>query len=150
MRRTISTITKAEAVAMYQDGHSPGKICEKLNVCTSELYRYLKAAGIEPKTRKPSHLRVIPGLENRTPIFAEEIEMMRRSVKVGDTIKIRTQKGTTDGEVGKDAIPGVVKMAKVIDTSNKRFCIVQLKNGTKDCVLWKNFVISKRNGRSWV
>lgn len=146
----ISVSAKAEAVAMYQKGCSTRDICEKLNVCTSELYRYIRAAGIQPRTRKPSHLRVIPGLENKTPIFDAEIEAMRKSIKVGDVINIRTQKGLSDGETGISAIPGVMKKAKVVDVSNKRFCIVEVANGIRDCILWSSFIIAERTGRNWV
>lgn len=95
-------------------------------------------------------MRVIPGLENKTPIFEEEIEAMRKNIKVGDVINIRTQKGLSDGETGITAIPGVMKKAKVVDVSNKRFCIVEVAEGIRDCILWSSFIMAERNGRSWV
>ena len=150
MKRKIPTTTKAEAVVMYQKGYSVSDICDKLNVCSSEFYRYLKAAGIQPKTRNPSHLRVIPGTEKETPIFPADIEAVRRSIKVGDMVNVKTQKAVSDGKTGTAAIPGTMRKAKVVDTSNRRFCIVELSNGVRESIQWSSFIIAARNGRSWV
>ncbi len=100
--------------------------------------------------RTPSHLRVWPKYDDKTPIFPEDIEAVRKSIKVGDMVNIKTHKAVSCGDLGTAAVPGTMRKARVVDKSNRRFCVVELPKGVREAIHWSSFVIAKRSGRSWV
>ena len=82
-------------------------------------------------------------------ITPEKIVRIRKKIKVGSTLRIITEKSTyNEKDHSKD---GQAKIATVIDTSNKHFCIVRLKaSGVIDTVPWSDIYIAYVNKKSFV
>lgn len=86
-------------------------------------------------------------------ITREDISEVRQSTKIGDVIKIRTEKGDRSADLTKDTnlfVGGALRRATVVNTSNKRFCIVKLKSGVTESILWSDIVMAKKQNKASV
>ena len=87
----------------------------------------------------------------KTAITRGDIERIRKSVKVGDKLNIKTEKAldTFDHkEVGN--VP-TVRTATVISTKNPSFCLVKIdKTGLTETVSWVDMEMARRNEKKYV
>lgn len=72
-------------------------------------------------------------------ITQKDIDRIRKKIKIGTMIKIRTCKASS-GENAGGGLTGVYRRAKVVSTENKRFCTVMLPSGVLEQVLWQDLV----------
>ena len=68
-------------------------------------------------------------------VTAQEIARIRRETRVGDRIPLQSLK-IAEVVSGTEPTNGRRTTGIVVSTSNRRFCIVELSNGAKECVLW--------------
>ena len=76
-------------------------------------------------------------------VTAREIAQIRAEVRVGDKIPLRSVK-IAKAVSGTEPTNGRRTMGIVVSTSNRRFCIVELSNGAKECILWADLVAQRR------
>lgn len=72
-------------------------------------------------------------------ITQKDIDRIRKKIKVGSMIKVRTCKASSGDDAG-GGLTGVYRNAKVVSTESKRFCTVMLPSGVMEQVLWQDFV----------
>jgi len=76
-------------------------------------------------------------------VTAQEIARIRREIRVGDRIPLQSLK-IAEMVSGTEPTNGRRTTGIVVSTSNRRFCIVELSNGAKECVLWADLVTQRR------
>ncbi len=76
-------------------------------------------------------------------VTAQEIARIRREIRVGDRIPLQSLK-VAEMVSGTEPTNGRRTMGIVVSTSNRRFCIVELSNGAKECVLWADLATRRR------
>lgn len=76
-------------------------------------------------------------------VTAQEIARIRRETRVGDRIPLQSLK-IAEVVSGTEPTNGRRTTGIVVSTSNRRFCIVELSNGAKECVLWADLVMQRR------
>lgn len=76
-------------------------------------------------------------------VTAQEIARIRRETRVGDRIPLQSLK-IAEVVSGTEPTNGRRTTGIVVSTSNRRFCIVELSNGAKECVLWADLVTQRR------
>lgn len=76
-------------------------------------------------------------------VTAWEIAQIRAEIRVGDKIPLRSVK-IAKAVSGTEPTNGRRTTGTVVSTSNRRFCIVELSNGAKECVLWADLVAQRR------
>lgn len=76
-------------------------------------------------------------------VTAQEIARIRRETRVGDRIPLQSLK-IAEVVSGTEPTNGRRTTGIVVSTSNRRFCIVELSNGAKECVLWIDLVAQRR------
>lgn len=76
-------------------------------------------------------------------VTAQEIARIRREIRVGDRIPLQSLK-IAEVVSGTEPTNGRRTTGIVVSTSNRRFCIVELSNGAKECVLWADLVTQRR------
>lgn len=76
-------------------------------------------------------------------VTAQEIARIRRETRVGDRIPLQSLK-IAEMVSGTEPTNGRRTTGIVVSTSNRRFCIVELSNGAKECVLWADLVTQRR------
>lgn len=76
-------------------------------------------------------------------VTAWEIARIRREIRVGDRIPLQSLK-IAEMVSGTEPTNGRRTTGIVVSTSNRRFCIVELSNGAKECVLWADLVTQRR------
>lgn len=76
-------------------------------------------------------------------VTAQEIARIRREIRVGDRIPLQSLK-IAEMVSGTEPTNGRRTIGTVVSTSNRRFCIVELSNGAKECVLWADLVTQRR------
>lgn len=76
-------------------------------------------------------------------VTAQEIARIRREIRVGDKIPLQSLK-IAEVVSGTEPTNGRRTTGIVVSTSNRRFCIVELSNGAKECVLWADLVTQRR------
>lgn len=76
-------------------------------------------------------------------VTAWEIARIRRETRVGDRIPLQSLK-IAEVVSGTEPTNGRRTTGIVVSTSNRRFCIVELSNGAKECVLWADLVTQRR------
>lgn len=76
-------------------------------------------------------------------VTAQEIARIRREIRVGDKIPLQSLK-IAEMVFGTEPTNGRRTTGIVVSTSNRRFCIVELSNGAKECVLWADLVTQRR------
>ena len=74
---------------------------------------------------------------------ARAIARIRREIRVGDKIPLQSLK-IAEMVFGTEPTNGRKTTGIVVSTSNRRFCIVELSNGAKECVLWTDLVAQRR------
>ena len=75
-------------------------------------------------------------------VTAWEIARIRREIRVGDRIPLQSLK-IAEMVSGTEPTNGRRTTGIVVSTSNRRFCIVELSNGAKECVLWADLVTQR-------
>ena len=83
-------------------------------------------------------------------VTGREIELARSLIKVGTNMNIKTDKAVyTEGNGGKAT--GYVRRAVVVDTSDRRFCRVQLvTNGVKEDIQWSDIWVAIRDNAPYI
>ena len=76
-------------------------------------------------------------------VTAQEIARIRREIRVGDKIPLRSVK-IAKAVSGTEPTNGRRTTGTVVSTSNRRFCIVELSNGARECVLWTELATRRR------
>lgn len=76
-------------------------------------------------------------------VTAQEIARIRRETRVGDRIPLQSLK-IAEVVSGTEPTNGRRTTGIVVSTSNRRFCIVELSNGAKECILWADLVTQRR------
>ena len=76
-------------------------------------------------------------------VTAWEIARSRREIRGGDRIPLQSLK-IAEMVSGTEPTNGRRTTGIVVSTSNRRFCIVELSNGAKECVLWADLVTQRR------
>ena len=76
-------------------------------------------------------------------VTAQEIARIRREIRVGDRIPLQSLK-IAEMVSGTEPTNGRRTIGTVVSTNNRRFCIVELSNGAKECVLWADLVTQRR------
>lgn len=76
-------------------------------------------------------------------VTAREIAQIRAEVRVGDKIPLRSVK-IAKAVSGTEPTNGRRATGVVVSTSNRRFCIVELPKGEKECILWTELVAQRR------
>ena len=74
---------------------------------------------------------------------ARAVVRIRREIRVGDRISLQSLK-IAEAKNGTEPVNGRRTTGTVVSTGNRRFCIVQLSNGAKECVLWTDLVTQRR------
>lgn len=142
-------------VKMYKEGYPQREIARRLHIGHAGVQQALVSAGIraskENRIRPEKYKTREEKEEDREQqgITPEKIVRIRKKIKVGSTLRIITEKSTyNEKDHSKD---GQAKIATVIDTSNKHFCIVRLKaSGVIDTVPWSDIYIAYVNKKSFV
>lgn len=76
-------------------------------------------------------------------VTAQKIDQIRAEIRVGDKIPLQSLK-IAEMVFGTEPANGRKTTGIVVSTSNRRFCIVELSNGAKECVLWADLVTQRR------
>ena len=76
-------------------------------------------------------------------VTAQEIARIRREIRVGDRIPLQSLK-VAEMVSGTEPTNGRRTTGIVVSTSNQRFCIVELSNGARECVLWTELATRRR------
>ena len=76
-------------------------------------------------------------------VTAQEIARIRRETRVGDRIPLQSLK-IAEVVSGTEPTNGRRTTGIVVSTSNRRFCIVELSNGAKECVRGADLVTQRR------
>lgn len=76
-------------------------------------------------------------------VTAQEIARIRREIRVGDRIPLQSLK-VAEMVSGTEPTNGRRTTGIVVSTSNRRFCIVELSNGARECVLWTELATRRR------
>ena len=76
-------------------------------------------------------------------VTAQEIARIRRETRVGDRIPLQSLK-VAEMVSGTEPTNGRRTTGIVVSTSNRRFCIVELSNGARECVLWTELATRRR------
>lgn len=74
---------------------------------------------------------------------ARAIAKIRRESRVGDRIPLQSLK-IARAKNGAEPVNGRKTTGTVVSTSNRRFCIVQLSNGARECILWTELATRRR------
>lgn len=74
---------------------------------------------------------------------ARAIARIRRETRVGDRIPLQSLK-IAEAKNGTEPVNGRRTTGTVVSTGNRRFCIVQLSNGARECVLWTELATRRR------
>lgn len=148
-------------VELYRQGLSMEKIARMVHRANCTVREVLVKEGVFDRNRvvnKPSVKKTqwkpeesYDDYENRAAIRTSDVLDIRKKVKVGDTLIIRTMKA--DNENGHDVETsqknqyGAVRRVMVVDTSHPRFCIVEIRNGVRECILWRDIILTQKNGK---
>lgn len=76
-------------------------------------------------------------------VTAQEIARIRRETRVGDRIPLQSLK-IAEVVSGTEPTNGRRTTGIVVSTSNRRFCIVELSNHAKECILWSDLAMRRR------
>lgn len=76
-------------------------------------------------------------------VTAQEIARIRREIRVGDRIPLQSLK-VAEMVSGTEPTNGRRTTGIVVSTSNRRFCIVELSNHAKECILWSDLAMRRR------
>jgi hypothetical protein len=145
----IAKDTQNLVVTMYKEGRTIEEIMKAADIREESVRYFLQKADVP--IRKPyavkSYSEQIEERMMNEAVTRRDIEEIRRSIKIGDVITIRTHKACANGTMGMDAFNGYKRKAKVVDKSHKLFCIVELPTGIREQVLWPSIIIAKRAGK---
>ena len=134
--------------ALYKKGYSTEQIMAETGVSRYSVYYYVDKAKRE---EKPTHARTISEETERKMIgeavTVADIAAVRKKIKVGDIIPIKTVKKLQGSDV-KKMYYGAKTNAVVVDTSYKRHCVVELETGIRESVLWIAIVMALRTGKT--
>lgn len=76
-------------------------------------------------------------------VTAWEIAQIRAEIRVGDKIPLQSLK-IAEMVSGTEPTNGRRTTGIVVSTSNRRFCIVELSNHAKECILWSDLAMRRR------
>ena len=157
---------REQVIDLYKKGYRFTEITRETGVSFHMAKKLLVEEGVHEErrghyVRKPQPPRK-PYARRPTEFYQKEMEKkitmedifeVRRSTKIGDVIKIRTEKGDRPADLTKDSnlfVGGALRRATVVNTSNKRFCIVKLKSGVTESILWSDIVMAKKQNKASV
>lgn len=137
-------------LALVEQGKSSWEIMDICNASRSTVLKYRKQymeEHLEEEMPDPNWKPSTSEKERRlrvAAISADEIADVRKSIRVGDTISLRSFKISTSAK--KEPINGRVTKGTVVNTRSRHFCVVRLANGVMESVLWSDLVKAKRGG----
>ena len=146
----------AEGVRMYKEGYTQQAICSDLRIDSYLLKDALLAAGIEPaKYRRENKGSVgnvgktaLDAIKDEEKITWQKIGEVRNSLKIGDRIRILTEKSWSFEE-GKSK-ESQAKWATIV-SKGRRFCTVSLDgNHCHDTVYYDDIYNARKKGLNYV
>lgn len=162
-------IREQRVIDMYQRGLTQTAICSELHISYNEIRRITKAAGVYIEGRAGKLNKKYPeGYKQPIVIDAyqsscitreieknmedavrsEHIIAVRRIVKTGDIMKIRTRKGMSMDVDNRATVQGVIRDAVVISTKSPISCLVRLVgSGVLESVMWQDIYVAWRDGK---
>ena len=158
----LSDEERKAIVDLYKNGHSIVKIGERLQRAHTTVSRILKQEGVYIRKVCGKQRQVFdpaPKKENayydaekiRTGIYSSDIQKVRETTNVGDILVIRTEKISNDDKhEGMNFKIGVTRNATVVNTSNKRFCLVEYENGVQEAIAWSDIVMFGRKNDGYI
>lgn len=128
---------------LHEKGVPTKEIALRFGVSTTTVRRWI--SGLRPGTSPKGGVGEFVGKDKPVTggITRAEIEAVRRRTYVGAGILILTHK-SSDPDASKGNLTGVPRMAVVADTSNPVFCMVRLRSGTLDSILWSDLALRAR------
>lgn len=157
----MTELDKKRIIDMYVAGCSMLEISKEIHTSNKTIKKIVVEAGVFDPSRVPQTHTLLKRpaewiMTKRVLTSAVkefDIETTRVNTKIGDVFYIRTEKGDRERDPERDRVmskPGVVRKVKVIDTSNKRFCIVALETGVTDCILWSDIFLYNRENKKYI
>lgn len=134
-------------ISMYNEGRRIDDIVEVAGASRRAVYNCINKSDTPRRYKAASRIGKADLKREKEAITRAEIEAVRKSTKVGDIITIRTVKAPSDLCCSKQLANGERRQVKVVDTSNKRHCLVELNTGVFESILWISMVRAKRNGK---
>ena len=130
--------TERTVLRLYGDGMTVKEISKQIGIVEQLVYQYLRINGVRKKKDCLFTSRQFGITFNR-------INQVRKSTQEGSRIRVRSVKasmyGEFDGKIRKGCTPKVA--VKVLSTSNKYCCLVELPSGTRESILWIDMVGEK-------
>ena len=147
-------------VKLYQAGFTVADTASETHHANKTVRQVLVEEGVFDKNRKWPKKQEKP--EPRKPEFyyadqrlkqairTSDVLDIKNGIKIGDRLVIRTAKAYSevgdDIEVGGRSCFGAVREVTVVDTQHPRFCIVEIRNGVKESILWSDIVMARKKG----
>ncbi|WP_432627237.1 hypothetical protein [Brotaphodocola sp.] len=141
---------------MILDLIEKGKTTEQIvDLCAVSKYTVRKYRAIyreehpdEDEDKLPEGWKPTPAKEETEMLqgavdTARAIARIRRETRVGDRIPLQSLK-IARAKNGAEPVNGRKTTGTVVSTSNRRFCIVELSNHAKECILWTDLVTQRR------
>ena len=127
--------TERTVLRLYGDGMTVREISNQIGISEGMARQYLRVNGV----RKKQDCLFI---SRQSGIAINRINQVRKSTLEGSRIRVRSVKasmyGDFDGKIKKGCTPKVT--AKVLSTTSKYFCLVELPGGTRESILWIDMV----------
>lgn len=161
---SVTDEERTQVIELYKKGYRFTEITEETGVSFFLAKKILMESSVHEErrghyVRKPKPPREqytkrpdygCHDSKNRDAIKYTDILEARRTIEVGDVISIRTEKGDRFADKVKDkvqSISGALRNVTVVDTSNRRFCIVKLESGVTEAILWSEIAIAIKNNK---
>lgn len=127
--------TERTVLRLYGDGMTVREISNQIGIREGMARQYLRVNGV----RKKQDCLFI---SRQSGIAINRINQVRKSTREGSRIRVRSVKasmyGDFDGKIKKGCTTKVT--AKVLSTTSKYFCLVELPGGTRESILWIDMV----------
>lgn len=131
---------------LYDSGLSMNRIAAELKIGATTVARWLQEGA--PHDKEVASPGGYNGIDKPVSggITQEMIEAFRKDVHVGDRFIINTYKASSE-EMGAGQKLGVSRPAVVVDPEHPKFCQMELRNGIKESVLWRDLMRCKKDRR---
>lgn len=130
--------TERTVLRLYGDGMTVKEISKQIGIVEQMVYQYLRINGVNQRKQCVS-------VSRQFGIGMYRIKQVRRTTQEGSRIRVRSVKSSMYGDFGgkikKGSTPRVP--VKVLSTSSKYFCLVELPGGTRESILWIDMVGEK-------
>ena len=157
MRRVLTDEEKEsrrlKIIEMYKAGYAQCVIQKEVHICSYGLQKILEEAGLRtPKVGTCGNTgKGADQLREEQKITPKAIGLVRKKIKVGDRIRIISEKSNTGWKENDRDKDKIAKWAVVVNKDHKKFCTVRLeKSGVTDTVNWSDICVAMREGASFV